>query len=421
MHYFENWQLINHKYLQQVKTPTIYIGCMTGTSADKFADFTLVVFDDSGMPAAFSNYSHEVPEKLSNKLSKLSRLSSDSINCAERSQVEAEFSSYLSSAFNEIIHELKLANYPKEHIVLSPHGQTIDHSPTATLPYSDILVNGDTIVKCTGYTTISRHRQMPLVVSMAAPLAPVLLNKLFRNNEVDRVILNGGGIANICVLFKDQQKLIHGYDTGPANGPVDAMVHYILANSHKEIPSNLTVDMHRHKYDVDGRLAASGNILPDLLKQLLSHEYFNRDIQSKSADRASFDLDWVLPAINDKGYSSIDVLCTISEVVAISIADAIVYSLSAGGGDIKAEIISYGGLTKNQYIMSRIYHHLDKQGNFNTGSMGKYSPDHFESLLMGYLGYCAHNRISIDLSYCAREIFKANGQALAVPGSIACP
>lgn len=413
--HFKHWSIIQSEKAENVDNPLIFIGCMTGMSADKHADFTLAIFDDSGMPIAYQNVAEVIPEALREKLARLSRGHPDTITINERATVEAEFTEFLVAAFITVIRKAGLSDYPKQNIILSPHGQAINHQPLADPPFTDILLNGDWLAERTGYAVVSRHRQMPLVVSMAAPLAPVLIRKLFYSKEKNIVLLNGGGIANICTLLKDAPNNIIAYDTGPANGPIDALIQHILDTAIDCIPNELLNAIQQKQCDVDGQLAASGKAIPELMNNLLQHEYFKRNIKTKSADRADFDLPWILQYTqNDDRYA--DIITTVSEVVAKTIADSIINATEGAS----AEIITYGGLAHNKHIMQRIQHYLNQSGEFTFVPMHEhhYDPNFFEALLMAYLGYCAYNHIAVDLNYCAREGCKIPA---AIPGSIANP
>ena len=413
---FKNWTAIHPEKIDDVTNPLITIGCMTGTSADSKADFTLAVFDLDGLPIAYQNMVDVIPSALRVQLSTLSKTNADHVTVEERSQVEAKLTEYLADAFLRVIYDAGLSDYPKTHIILSPHGQAINHQPLASPPFTDVLMNGDRLAELTGYPVISRHRQKPLVVSMAAPLAPVLIRELF-DNKMNRVLLNGGGIANICVLLKDQSELI-GYDTGPANGPIDALIEYCIERASDKIPEDLSEAISQAAYDVGGQFAARGQVLEPLKQVLLNHDYFKRDIAKKSANRAAFDLFWIFEFTKDKDYLFADIVATVSEVVAVSITEAITATISEG--QTPTEIITYGGLSHNRHVMQRIEALLSDTGQFTFTPMSdyRYDPDFFESLLMAYLGHCAIHGVKIDLSYCAREGCE---NPTAIPGSLSLP
>ncbi|GAG65057.1 unnamed protein product, partial [marine sediment metagenome] len=256
---FKSWVFLNGE--KELSSPAvIYIGCMTGTSVDNQADFTAAAFDKTGLPIAYKNHAITIPAELQCQLLELSKANSDDISIIKRSHVEAIFTQFLVTAYRSVIESLELLHYPKAQIVLSPHGQAINHQPYANPPYSDILINGDMLAHQTGCRVVTRHRQAPLVVSAAAPLAPILIKKLFSSTIENTILLNGGGIANICVLLKDQPKKIVACDTGPANGPLDEIVQYVLTNEPEKTPVDLKDNIIANKFDVDGRWAKQGKL-----------------------------------------------------------------------------------------------------------------------------------------------------------------
>jgi len=399
---WDNWTVLQYDKLTE--TPMIYIGCMTGTSVDGIADFTAAVFDETGLPICYRNCSQQLPSDLNQTLLIFSQSDSHENLRAEICRLETQFTQYLVRAFFDVIKALALDNYPKDKVILSPHGQAIDHQPYETHYYTDIIVNGAMLAQMTGYRVVTEHRQAPLVVSMAAPLAPVLIKKLFASSDYNTILLNGGGIANIAVLLKEDPKKIIGFDTGPANGPIDEVVQHYFDKP----------------YDVDGKIAKSGELIPTLYKQLLHHEYFKRDIRQKSADRATFNVRrWIMPAINTtelENYAWQDIITTISCVIADSVADAIIDVVPSDNN----RLIYYGGMSHNAFIMDRIQTHLKEKIAIDVINMRdlNYDPDFFESLLMAYFGYCAYWHLAIDLSYCAREGVK---KPVAIPGVVAYP
>lgn len=416
---WDKWTFVRGESKPQ-NNPVIYIGCMTGTSVDHFADFSAVIFDKEGMPVFVRNAPIEIPPNLRSKLLNLSKTDAADFSRRDASSVEVEFTEFLASAYLKIINDFGLNDYPKDNIVLSPHGQSIDHQPFCDNPYSDILLNGEYLSQKTGYPVVSRHRQAALVVSSAAPLAPVLIQKLFYSDKINTVLLNGGGVANICVLPKNSNEPVLGYDTGPANGPIDEVVQYIINNLSDQIPGDLKSEMVSKGYDVGGQCASRGKVNSDLLGDLLSHEFFSRPMKMKSADRAAFSFDrWVRTKPDSCG--ALDILATVSSAVAISIANAIIASLNDEQRKSGVRLLQYGGLSHNRFVSEQLKSTLNSSGKFEYVDMpAGIDADYFEAMLFAYLGYCAHRRVPVDLSYCAREVNPLR-KALVIPGSVSYP
>jgi anhydro-N-acetylmuramic acid kinase len=400
----------------------IYIGCMTGTSADGQADFTAVRFEPDGRVKYSKNTSVIIPSELQVQLLYVSKAAADKINIQQRAAIEMALTVFLADAYKRVIDQLGLADYPRKNLVLSPHGQTINHQPFAALPYTDILVNGEWLSAKTGCRVVTRHRQAALVVSSAAPLAPVLIRQLFYDPAYNTIVINGGGIANITILVAESRERVIGYDTGPANAPIDALIQYILDLDRGVVPADLLANIMRYQCDYNGCWASRGRIIQVLYNDLLSHEYFSRSQLEKSADRNSFDLEWILPLINDKDYYWRDVLATLSCVVADSIIDAVSSHMDATLSARPMRCMIYGGLRHNTFIVNRMTEQLQKNNRCTIEDMNEfgYDPDYFEALLMAYLGFCADHHIPIDLSYCAREGIEAD-KAYAHAGTVTYP
>ena len=84
------------------------------------------------------------------------------------------------------------------------------------------------------------------------------------------IILNIGGVANITWVDEHVDNLI-GFDTGPGNALIDDWV-----SSHGDFV-----------YDVDGKIALSGDVNKNKLKELMSHPFFDAPAP-KSLDRDTF-------------------------------------------------------------------------------------------------------------------------------------
>jgi anhydro-N-acetylmuramic acid kinase len=156
---------------------------------------------------------------------------------------------------------------PSRIDVIGSHGQTIHHLPDPSDVYGTSvrasLQIGDaaTIAEMTGVKVISDFRSRDIAAGgQGAPLVPLVDYLLCRSDEVGRVMLNLGGIANLTALPPGcSRDDVFAFDTGPGNMLIDALV------------SEATGE----RYDRDGRLAASGTVQPDVLGLLLEHPYFS--------------------------------------------------------------------------------------------------------------------------------------------------
>lgn len=405
------------------KIDIIYIGCMTGTSADKLADFSAARFDHNGNMIAHQNIAIAIPSKVHKVLVAITTKPIATITALQRAEAEVQLTLFLSKAFSDVIRQLGLQDYPSDKIVLSPHGQTINHQPFAAYPVCDILLNAELLCMETGYRVVGRHRQAALAVSAAAPLAPVLLQHLLYHPQKNTVVINGGGIANITLIPADQNQPIEGYDTGPANAPIDRLVQYFLTDDQSLVPDDLLQNILHYQCDYKGLWAMRGRCVSSAYEQLFDHEYFSRPNRKKSADKSQFDLDWILSCFNIKTTTPADMIATVSMVVADSISRSVLsHHCQFLAGDIDCQVILYGGICHNAFVYNRIKQTISAE---NAGAVMLmqdfgYDADFIESLLMAYLGFCAVNHIAIDLSYCARIACK-DKKPYAIPGTVVYP
>jgi anhydro-N-acetylmuramic acid kinase len=390
---------------------TIYIGCMTGTSVDDYCDFTASQFSKTGELRWHQNYAHRLPQQLQQDLLRASQAPADAITLRQRNQLQADLTDFLAQAYAACIEQLP--DRPQQTLILSPHGQTIEHQVLSPPYYTDQLVNGPKLAALTGYPVVSGHRQAAIAQSHAAPLAPVLLQQLFQSNEHNTVIINGGGIANVCYLSPGEPIIAH--DIGPANAPLDSIIEHILKHDPKAVPTDFQQSI--SCYDKDGQWAAKGNIIAQMRDALLSTEALTA-VNRKSFDRVDFNYAWVKSAMK-QSYSWADILCTVVDVITTLITNDIKQHLATNR--LPTEVLLYGGMLHNQFLIAELKKKIIKNNlEINCQSLDHYGfdADFIESLLMAYLGFCVHHNKPIDLSYCA---FNPAQTVRVIPGQIATP
>ena len=165
--------------------------------------------------------------------------------------------------------------------LIGSHGQTIHHLPVARREgahavRSSLQIGEPAVIaERTGVTTIADFRPRDLAAGgEGAPLTPILHHALFARRDRGRVILNLGGIANVTVLPAGApSSAVTGFDTGPGNVLLDEFVR--------------ATGLSDRGYDEDGRLAAVGQVQPDLLSDLLAHPFVGRR-PPKSTGREAF-------------------------------------------------------------------------------------------------------------------------------------
>ncbi|WP_306305566.1 anhydro-N-acetylmuramic acid kinase [Lactococcus fujiensis] len=145
---------------------------------------------------------------------------------------------------------------------IGSHGQTIWHQPKqeANLVSSTLQIGEPSVVAFrTGIKVVSNFRVMDVAAGgQGAPLVPYSEWLLYRDQNKNRVFQNIGGIGNLTYLPKNgQPNEIQAFDTGPGNMIIDYACQKLFGL----------------QFDEDGKIAASGKINQDMLKECMSHPF----------------------------------------------------------------------------------------------------------------------------------------------------
>ena len=248
---------------------------------------------------------------------------------------------------------------------IGSHGQTVMHLPSAAQPRTLQIGDPNVISYLTGITTVADFRRADMAAGgQAAPLAPAFHAWKFRSAQVNRVVLNLGGMANITILSAGADDDIQGFDTGPGNALMDAWIQQCLNND----------------FDDQGKWAASGNPQDDLLKLMLSDPYFSA-APPKSTGKDDFNLDWLTTMLEKSGitYREQDVQASLLALTAISISDAITtYAPETG------EVLICGGGLHNTVLVERLQSSLPGVSLKSTSEYGV-GPDAVEAVTFAWL------------------------------------
>jgi anhydro-N-acetylmuramic acid kinase len=353
-----------------MKQSDYFIGLMSGTSADA-VDAVIVDFHGN-KPHLVGTHSAPIALPLRQKIHALSTPSHDEIN--QLGALDQELAEIFATAINQLLSNCKLT--PKEITAIGSHGQTIRHCPNG-IPHPFTLQIGDAnvIAQRTGITTVADFRRRDMAAGgQGAPLVPAFHKALFYSADVDRVIVNIGGMANITWLPKSNE--VTGFDTGPGNVLMDAW-----ALKHINKP-----------FDEDGRWAASGKVNKTLLAQLLAHPFFKQP-PPKSTGREVFNLDWLDTQLtgSQTTLSSADVQATLLLLTATSITDCIKQLTKE-----PAEILVCGGGAYNNHLMKEIAKLTPECKVFSTEPFGVV-PAWVEAMAFAWLAKQTVNRKSGNL------------------------
>nr|WP_221281985.1 anhydro-N-acetylmuramic acid kinase [Chiayiivirga flava] len=213
---------------------------------------------------------------------------------------------------------------------IGSHGQTLRHVPHGAAPFTLQVGDPNLIAERTGITTVADFRRRDMAAGgQGAPLMPAFHAAMLASPDEDRVVLNLGGIANVTLL--PRSGTVTGFDTGPANGLMDAW----------------TLRHRGAGFDADGRFASEGRVDAALLARLLADPYFALPAP-KSTGRDRFHLDWLLAHRPDT-LAPADVQATLLELSAVSVADAVRRALPG-----TRRVLACGGGVRNGALMARL-------------------------------------------------------------------
>lgn len=338
------------------------IGLMSGTSMDGI-DCALV--DENNLFVAGMTYPY--PDPLKQQIKAIS--TQDALAIAELMAVNTLIGQAFAKAVMSFLETNKLSK--NDIVVIGSHGQTIAHDTHAKIPYTLQLGCPHTIAQCCQIPVIADFRTRDMVLGgQGAPFAPWYHEQIFKYVAKPLAVVNMGGIANITFLSDD---MTIGYDTGPGNCLMDDWVqrHFSLA------------------YDEEGRIASSGQVIPQLLNLLMRDEYFHRKLP-KSIGKEYFSLDWLQAHLS--GQESIaDIQATLLHLTAVSIQQA-VHQLAQ---PVQQLILCGGGVHNRQLVAC--LKDLLAPINVQSSDFFAVSPDYMEAMMMAWLARQAFNRIPIDM------------------------
>ena len=336
---------------------TLYVGVMSGSSLDGL-DFALVEQDDR--PRLLGTYYIPMPDDLRAEL--LGLCSSGPDELARAGIAEQKWVRLAAQGVLALLDQQKVL--AGEIRAIGSHGQTIRHEPARGFTVQ--IGNPALLAELTGITVVSDFRKRDIAAGgQGAPLVPAFHEALFDDNKDYRAVLNVGGFSNLSLIEID--KPVSGFDSGPGNVLLDAWIQAQRGLS----------------YDKDGAWGESGTVNADLLKSMLSDQFFQTK-GPKSTGREVFNLGWVhhhmfqLPTLKPE-----DVQATLLEVTALSITE----SLQSAQAQTK-ELLVCGGGAHNEALMKRLAALLPNTKVSSTAEFGV-DPDWVEAMAFAWLAHCA--------------------------------
>lgn len=332
--------------------PELTIGLMSGTSLDG-VDAVLAAPRGKRLRLMASHH-RPYPGALRSRLLELHQPGPDELHRA------ALLANQLTAAYAATVRGLlaRAGVSARNIAAVGCHGQTVRHRPDAG--YTLQLVNGALLAELTGITVVCDFRSRDVAAGgEGAPLVPAFHRAMFGSPRRERAIVNIGGIANVTRL--PARGAVTGFDCGPGNCLLDAWI----------------MERRRRRYDARGAWAASGTVIPGLLRKFAAHPFFRRR-PPKSAGRREFNLSWVKRALTGKEKPA-DVQATLLELAATGIARAVDRHCARA-----REIHVCGGGARNRALLARLAALLPGRRIATTDALG-IAPEHVEALAFAWL------------------------------------
>jgi anhydro-N-acetylmuramic acid kinase len=233
------------------------------------------------------------------------------------------------------------------------HGQTLYHQGiSSTFLGRELAVTwqsgeGAVVAARTGTPVVSDFRPADMAVGgKGAPLVPYLDYLVYRDRHAGRIALNLGGIANLTAIPGGARiDEVMAFDTGPGNMLIDALSEQLFGQ----------------RSDRDGKIAASGRVLEDVVKRFLEDTFF-RQKPPKTAGREQFGREFAREFLHSTGYARLkehpgralaverrDVVATATAFTVRSIRDAAERFVCTNASF--SEVIASGGGTRNPTLM----------------------------------------------------------------------
>jgi anhydro-N-acetylmuramic acid kinase len=269
---------------------------------------------------------------------------------------------------------------PNQIDLIGSHGQTVWHNPGQPEPSTLQIGEPAVIAERTGIPVISSFRSRDMAAGgQGAPLVSYVDTLLFSHPERTRAAQNIGGISNATYLpAPGAPGQAFAFDIGPGNMLMDEIAR-LVSNG------QLTCD-------VDGKLAASGQVHQALLAELMEDEFLHES-PPKTTGRERYGVQFaaqVWQRAQALGLANEDLLATLTAFTAESIAQAYRQFLP----HFPEEVIVGGGGVYNPTLMAELARRVAPARVLTTQDFGL-GPDAKEAAAFAILAYeTFHNRPS---------------------------
>ena len=316
--------------------PRLIIGEMSGTSADG-VDGALVKIEGKGLSMSarcLAHHHHPYSPAVREAIFALRQ--SGRVSLADLAGLGRNISMAYAAAARQVLR--KAAVRVEDLAALAAHGQTLYHDPPDTIQWIDPAL----LVAEVGCAVVSDFRRADCAAGgQGAPLVPFADFILFRNPELNRILLNLGGIANLTFLRSGGGlEQVIAFDTGPANCIADAL----CRRARPDGPG----------YDESGKLGRAGRVNEEMVDAFMAAGYFHQP-PPKSTDTPAMLAIWDKHRPRSGRMTLEDELATACFITARSVGLAIRGLLPHG----PAELLISGGGSRNPTMLAM----LQKQVN----------------------------------------------------------
>jgi anhydro-N-acetylmuramic acid kinase len=319
---------------EPIQRGTLIVGLMSGTSLDGVAAAVVRFTDrDGGVDAELVGFTqHQYTREQHDRLARALVEGTP----AEYCRLGFDLGEWLATAAATAIAEAGVGR--GEVAAIASHGQSIWHEPGhSTWQIGEAAV----IAERLGRPVVSDFRVRDVAAGgQGAPLVPIADAMIFSSATSWRALQNIGGIGNVTVVPPGgEQSGVRAFDTGPGAGVIDKVTRALRP----DLP-----------FDIDGKLAAAGNPVTEVVDALLTHPYFAAE-PPKSTGPELFSPKYVSELIRmcrekRNGCTDEDIVATAVDLTARSIADAYRRFIA----EPISEVVLSGGGAKNPTLVKRI-------------------------------------------------------------------
>ena len=353
----------------QTLAQALFVGMISGTSADGI-DVAIARFHDGDTDGARIRqvevrfgHTYPWPADLRAQLIELGQHAA-TLTLDDIGELDVRIGAAFAAAAEQAIRDSGVDR--AQIAAIGSHGQTLRHRPDGrgndgAHRFTLQLGDANLIAETTGLRTVADFRRRDVAAGgHGAPLLPALHAALLSSADEDRAVLNLGGIANLTLL-PARSGDVRGFDTGPANGLMDA---WCLRHTGAD-------------FDRGGAFAADGQVDDALLARLLDAPWFALP-PPKSTGRDQFHLNWVASRLSGHETPA-DVQATLLALTARTVADALRATLPGA-----ARVIACGGGVHNPVLMRALATALPGMTVESTAAHG-IDPDVVEALGFAWL------------------------------------